>query len=66
MDLYSQYISGQLPHIHCSDDHDANIFNDALRIQYKRILANLQKQFPEKTQQEIKKMIFSDVALDEE
>lgn len=57
-DLFSRYVRGELPHIHCSDDKIANVFSDALSIQADRIFENIKKQYPKKTERAIKKMMF--------
>lgn len=57
-DLFSRYVRGELPHIHCSDDKIANVFNDALSIQADRIFENIKKQYPKKTERAIRKIMF--------
>lgn len=57
-DLFSRYVRGELPHIHCSDDKIANVFSDALSIQADRIFENIKNQCPKKSEKEIKKMMF--------
>ena len=57
-DLFSRYVRGELPHIHCSDDKIADVFSDALSIQADRIFENIKKQYPKKTERAIRKMMF--------
>lgn len=57
-DLFSRYVRGELPHIHCSDDKIANVFSDALSIQADRIFENLEKALPKLTKEEIKNACF--------
>lgn len=57
-DLFSRYVRGELPHIHCSDDKIANVFSDALSIQADRIFENIKKQYPKKTERAIRKIMF--------
>ena len=57
-DLYSKYVRGELPHIHCSSDPFNNVFSDALNIQGRRIEENLKKAFPNLTKQQIKNACF--------
>lgn len=57
-DLFSRYVRGELPHIHCSEDKIENVFKDALSIQSGRILENIKKQYPKKTERAIRKIMF--------
>ena len=57
-DLWSKYVRGELPHIHCTSDPYENVFLDALSIQGNRIINNLQTAFPDMTEEEIRNACF--------
>lgn len=57
-DLWSKYVRGELPHIHCTSDPIKNVFLDALHIQSDRIINNLQTAFPDMTEDEIRNACF--------
>ena len=61
MSLWDKYRRYELPHIHIGDNQEKNVFEDALSIQAERILNNLTKALPDRTEQEIRQMIFSDI-----
>lgn len=56
--LWKAYINGDIPHIHISSDIFQNTFEDALCIQAKRILGNLQKAIPDKSKEELIELMF--------
>lgn len=57
-DLWSKYVRGELPHIHCGPDPFENAFSDALSIQGDRIIDNLEKAFPNLNKEQIKNACF--------
>lgn len=61
MDFYEQYKLGIIPHIHVHEDKMRCVFEDALVFQGKRIKKNIEKYFPEKSYEEIRKIMFSDI-----
>ena len=64
-DLWTLYKAGKLPAVSCSDDVEYNAFTDGLRIQGNRIVKNLMKSMPEKSEEDIRVMCFCDVAEEE-
>lgn len=57
-DLWSKYVRGELPHIHCTSSPFKNVFLDALSIQADRIIDNLKQVFRFMTTQEIENACF--------
>lgn len=59
-DLWSRYQRGELPAIHDTGNIVQDAFLDGVNIQADRILNNLKQHFTNKTEEEIKDIIFSD------
>ena len=57
MNLFKQYEETPEFHIHINKNLSARVFNDALFVQWRRIKGNLQKCFPDKTDDEIVAMM---------